>query len=155
MPRRRVLVVDDDENIVQLVRMYLERDGYQVWCSYDGPSGLAEFRRSRPDVVVHLAAVVGGIGANQASPGSFFYDNLAMGAMLMEHARRADVTKFVAIGTVCAYPKHTPVPFREEELWNGYRRRRTRRTAWLRRCCWSRRRRIESSTDSTRSTCYP
>ncbi|HEV8634537.1 MAG TPA: GDP-L-fucose synthase [Chloroflexota bacterium] len=73
-----------------------------------------------PEVVIHLAAHVGGIGANRANPGSFYYDNLMMGAMLMEHGRRAGVRKFVAIGTVCAYPKHTPVPFREDDLWNGY-----------------------------------
>ena len=75
---------------------------------------------ARPDVVIHLAAVVGGIGANQASPGQFFYDNLMMGVLLMEHARRAQVGKFVAVGTVCSYPKVTPIPFREEDLWNGY-----------------------------------
>ena len=76
--------------------------------------------RERPDTIIHLAAVVGGIGANREHPGQFFYDNLMMGAQLMEQARRFDVAKFVAIGTVCAYPKHTPVPFREEDLWNGY-----------------------------------
>jgi GDP-L-fucose synthase len=74
----------------------------------------------RPDVVIHLAALVGGIGANLANPGRFFYGNLMMGAQLMEEARLAGVGKFVAVGTVCAYPKHTPVPFREEDLWNGY-----------------------------------
>jgi GDP-L-fucose synthase len=75
---------------------------------------------ARPNVVIHLAAVVGGIGANQASPGQFFYDNLMMGVLLMEHARRAQVGKFVAVGTVCSYPKVTPIPFREDDLWNGY-----------------------------------
>ncbi len=74
----------------------------------------------RPSVVVHLAAVVGGIGANRAHPGRFFYENLIMGVQLMEHARRAGVKKFVGIGTICSYPKFTPVPFREEDLWNGY-----------------------------------
>ena len=74
----------------------------------------------KPDVVIHLAAVVGGIGANMAEPGRFFYDNLMMGVQLIEEARLAGVSKFVAIGTVCAYPKHTPVPFREESLWDGY-----------------------------------
>ena len=74
----------------------------------------------RPDVVVHLAAVVGGIGANRESPGSFYYQNMVMGTMLMEYARLAAVEKFVAIGTICAYPKFTPVPFREEDLWSGY-----------------------------------
>jgi len=72
------------------------------------------------DMVIHLAAVVGGIGANRENPGKFFYDNLVMGAMLMEHARQYKVDKFVAIGTICAYPKFTPVPFKEEDLWNGY-----------------------------------
>ena len=74
----------------------------------------------RPEVIVHLAAVVGGIGANRRHPGSFFYRNLMMGTLLMEHARRAGVKRFVSVGTICSYPKFTPVPFREEELWNGY-----------------------------------
>jgi len=73
-----------------------------------------------PQIVIHLAAVVGGIGANREMPGKFFYDNLMMGAQLMEIARQRNVEKFVAIGTVCAYPKYTPVPFKEEDLWNGY-----------------------------------
>ncbi|MBV9132833.1 MAG: GDP-L-fucose synthase, partial [Chloroflexi bacterium] len=77
-------------------------------------------RDLRPEVIVHLAAVVGGIGANQARPGDFFYQNLVMGAGLMEQARTNGVQKFVAIGTICAYPKFTPVPFREDELWSGY-----------------------------------
>lgn len=75
---------------------------------------------SRPDVIIHLAAVVGGIGANRKNPGRFFYDNAIMGIQLMEQARQFGVEKFVTIGTVCAYPKHTPVPFREDDLWNGY-----------------------------------
>jgi GDP-L-fucose synthase len=73
-----------------------------------------------PDVVIHLAAVVGGIGANRENPGRFFYDNAIMGIQLMEQARLAGVRKFVAVGTVCAYPKFAPVPFREDDLWNGY-----------------------------------
>jgi GDP-L-fucose synthase len=75
---------------------------------------------ARPDLVIHLAAVVGGIGANRANPGKFFYENLMMGAQMMEQARLFGVKKFVALGTVCAYPKFTPVPFREEDLWDGY-----------------------------------
>ena len=75
---------------------------------------------SRPDLVIHLAARVGGIGANRANPGRFFYDNLMMGAQLMEEARRRSIPKLVAVGTVCAYPKFTPVPFRETDLWEGY-----------------------------------
>src|SRR5438105_9224777 len=78
------------------------------------------YETMRPDVVVHLAAVVGGIGANRERPGEFFYDNLMMGVQLMEEARLVGLEKFVGIGTVCAYPKFTPVPFREEDLWNGY-----------------------------------
>src|SRR5437870_2392959 len=69
------------------------------------------YAEARPAAVIHLAARVGGIGANRANPGAFFYDNLMMGALMMEHGRRAGVEKFVAVGTVCAYPKHTPVPF--------------------------------------------
>jgi GDP-L-fucose synthase len=74
----------------------------------------------RPDLVIHLAAVVGGIGANRENPGRFFYENAIMGIQLMEQARLAGVSKFVQIGTVCSYPKFTPVPFREDDLWNGY-----------------------------------
>lgn len=84
----------------------------------------AEVRRCladlRPHVVIHLAAVVGGIGANRKHPGSFFYDNATMGVLLVEEARRAGVEKMTILGTICAYPKFTPVPFREQELWNGY-----------------------------------
>ena len=76
--------------------------------------------QARPDLIIHLAAVVGGIGANRKHPGTFFYQNLMMGTLLMEHARRAGVKRFVSVGTICSYPKFTPVPFREEELWNGY-----------------------------------
>jgi len=72
------------------------------------------------DIVIHLAAKVGGIGLNREKPGELFYDNLIMGIQLMEEARKASVEKFVAIGTICAYPKFTPVPFKEENLWNGY-----------------------------------
>src|SRR5206468_1686978 len=73
-----------------------------------------------PDVVVHLAAVVGGIGANMDTPGQFFYDNAIMGIQLIEESRLAGVSRFVCVGTVCAYPKHVPVPFKEDDLWNGY-----------------------------------
>jgi GDP-L-fucose synthase len=75
---------------------------------------------ARPNIVIHLAAQVGGIGANRANPGKFFYDNLMMGVQMIEQGRRFGLDKFVAIGTICAYPKHTPVPFREEDIWNGY-----------------------------------
>lgn len=75
---------------------------------------------ARPDLIIHLAAVVGGIGANRDNPGRFCYDNLIMGVQLIEYARRFGVEKFVTAGTICAYPKHTPVPFKEEDLWDGY-----------------------------------
>ncbi len=78
------------------------------------------FEDAEPDVVFHLAAEVGGIGANRANPGRYWYANLIMGAHVLELARRHDVGKVVLAGTVCAYPKHTPVPFHEDELWNGY-----------------------------------
>jgi len=74
----------------------------------------------KPDIVIHLAAVVGGIGANREHPGEFFYKNLMMGVQLIEQGRLRNIEKFVAIGTVCAYPKFTPVPFKEESIWNGY-----------------------------------
>jgi GDP-L-fucose synthase len=86
--------------------------------SIDGISRVLADRRA--DVVIHLAAVVGGIGANRENPGRFFYENAIMGIQLMEQARVAGVSKFVTIGTVCSYPKFTPVPFHEDDLWNGY-----------------------------------
>ena len=75
---------------------------------------------ARPDYILHLAAVVGGIGANRANPGKFFYDNAIMGIQLLEEARKAGVAKTLVLGTICAYPNHTAVPFREEDLWDGY-----------------------------------
>ncbi len=80
----------------------------------------AYLAHEKPDLVVHAAAVVGGIGANRAHPGLFFYENAIMGIQLIEEARRAGIGKLVCLGTICAYPKHTPVPFREDDLWNGY-----------------------------------
>lgn len=78
------------------------------------------YDEARPDIVIHLAAVVGGIGANRDNPGRFFYDNAIMGIQLIEYARQMGVQKFVATGTICAYPKFTPIPFREDDLWDGY-----------------------------------
>ncbi len=78
------------------------------------------FDMARPTLVIHLAAVVGGIGANLANPGRFFYDNAIMGIQLMELSRQYSVAKFIGVGTICAYPKLTPVPFKEGDLWNGY-----------------------------------
>ena len=74
----------------------------------------------RPDIIIHLAAVVGGIGANRENPGAYFYQNAVMGILLMEEARKCGVRKFVNVGTICSYPKFTPVPFKEDDLWNGY-----------------------------------
>jgi GDP-L-fucose synthase len=78
------------------------------------------FQEVRPDLVLHLAAKVGGIGANQRTPGTFFRDNMQMGVNVLEEARRAGTSKVVVAGTICAYPKFAPIPFREEDLWNGY-----------------------------------
>jgi GDP-L-fucose synthase len=78
------------------------------------------YRDATPDIVIHLAARVGGIGANQANPGRFFYDNLMMGTQLIEVGRQCGLKKFVATGTICAYPKFAPIPFKEDDIWNGY-----------------------------------
>jgi GDP-L-fucose synthase len=78
------------------------------------------YAETNPDIVIHLAARVGGIGANQANPGRFFYDNLMMGSQLIEVGRQGGLEKFVAIGTICAYPKFAPIPFKEDDLWAGY-----------------------------------
>ena len=93
------------------------RDEYDLTCE-DGVKRL--YADTRPNVVLHLAAEVGGIGANMDNPGRFFYANMSMALHLIEHARINEIDKFVQVGTVCAYPKHTPVPFREDDLWNGY-----------------------------------
>ncbi|NIS67255.1 MAG: NAD-dependent epimerase/dehydratase family protein [Gemmatimonadales bacterium] len=93
------------------------REDYDLVIADDVRRLLAD---ARPNLVIHLAARVGGIGANRESPGLFLYENLMMGVQLMEESRRQGVEKFVAVGTVCAYPKHTPVPFREADLWDGY-----------------------------------
>jgi GDP-L-fucose synthase len=86
----------------------------------DAGATRAYLAEHRPDLIIHAAALVGGIGANRKHPGLFFYENAVMGIHLIEEARRAGVEKFVCLGTLCAYPKFTPVPFREEDLWNGY-----------------------------------
>jgi len=124
---RRVLVTGGNGFLGRQVVKRLEAAGALVTAprhddfdlrTREGVDGaLAE---ARPELVVHLAAVVGGIGANRENPGRFFYDNAMMGIQLMEAARLANVTKYVQVGTVCSYPKFTPVPFREEDLWNGY-----------------------------------
>jgi GDP-L-fucose synthase len=124
----RILVTGGSGFLGKHVLDVLARRGYQDVVSprhaeYDltrSDQVAACLRDLRPDAIVHLAAVVGGIGANLDRPGEFFYQNLVMGAELMEQARLAGVEKFVAIGTICAYPKFTPVPFREDDLWGGY-----------------------------------
>jgi GDP-L-fucose synthase len=90
-------------------------------CDLRDPAAVRRlFADARPDLVFHLAARVGGIGANRRHPGTFFHDNIAMGVAVLEEARRAGVAKVLVTGTICAYPKHSPVPFREDDLWNGY-----------------------------------
>ena len=91
------------------------------------------YKETRPHIVLHLAAVVGGIDVNRANPGRFFYDNAIMGIQLMEYARQFGVEKFVAIGTVCAYPKLTPVPFKEDDLWNSYPEKTNAPMGWRKR----------------------
>jgi GDP-L-fucose synthase len=124
---RRVTVTGGAGFLGRVVVARLERAGAEVFvprsATYDlrTPDGIDRaLRDGRPQMVIHLAAVVGGIGANRENPGRFFYENAVMGVELMERARRAGVEKFVQIGTVCSYPKFTPGPFREEDLWNGY-----------------------------------
>jgi GDP-L-fucose synthase len=111
----------------QVVAKLKQHSGVEVFAPRSSDYNLVEmadvkrvFADAQADLVIHLAAVVGGIGANKKAPGRFFYDNLMMGAQLMEQARLNGVSKFVAVGTVCAYPKFTPVPFKEDDLWNGY-----------------------------------
>ena len=93
---------------------------YEEYDLVDKSAILRMLEDAKPDVIIHLAANVGGIGANMEHPAEFFYQNLMMGVQLMHEAYLAKVGKFVAIGTICAYPKYTPIPFKEEELWNGY-----------------------------------
>ena len=126
--QRRVLVTGGNGFLGRHVLAALGRHGYRDVVAprksdYDltvEPDVRRMFEEVRPHLVIHLAAVVGGIGANRDSPGRFFYENVMMGAMTMEHARRSGVEKFVGIGTICAYPKLAPVPFLECDLWNGY-----------------------------------
>ncbi len=125
---RRVVVTGGAGFLGQAVVSELKRRGcWDIFVprkkNYDlrNLSAIKKFLRdSTPNMIIHLAAVVGGIGANRDRPGTFFYDNLIMGVQLMEQARLYGVEKFVAIGTICAYPKYTKVPFKEDDLWKGY-----------------------------------
>src|SRR5882724_602489 len=128
LPYKRVLVTGGNgflgRHIVERLRKY---SGIEIFIPTRSQYDLVEpadvkrlLSDTRPELVIHLAAVVGGIGANQENPGKFFYENLMMGTQLIEQARKHDVQKLVALGTVCAYPKFTPTPFREDDLWNGY-----------------------------------
>jgi GDP-L-fucose synthase len=125
---RRVLLTGGGGFLGTFIRERLEREGAGEVLAprkreldlRDGVAVRAYLAQSKPDLIIHAAAVVGGIGANQKHPGSFFYENAIMGIQLIEEARRAGVAKFVCLGTICGYPKFAPIPFREDDLWNGY-----------------------------------
>jgi len=111
----------------QVVRKLEERGCKEIFVPRSKDYNMVEieavkrlYKDAKPDIAIHLAARVGGIGANLRNPGSFFYENLMMSVQLMEQGRLSGIEKFVAIGTICAYPKFTPVPFKEENLWDGY-----------------------------------
>lgn len=127
MAGKRVVVTGGSGFLGQYVVRALRSRGYEVVAprrvEYDlthEPDVERLYVDLRPEIVVHLAAAVGGIGANRTQPGRFFYQNLHMGTMMMEHGRLAGLEKFVGIGTICSYPKFTAVPFREDDLWSGY-----------------------------------
>lgn len=124
---KRVMLTGGSGFLGTRVRERLERAGGEVLVprrqEFDltQPEAVADaYEWAAPDTVIHLAAEVGGIGANRDNPGRYFYANMAMGLHMVEEARKRGVDKFVQVGTVCSYPKHTPVPFSEDDLWNGY-----------------------------------
>lgn len=124
---KRILVTGGAGFLGSFLCPMLEERGADVVIAHQRDFDLteqADVRRlmieTRPEIVIHLAAEVGGIGANRENPGRFFYANASMGVNLIEESRRTGVEKFVQLGTVCAYPKFTPVPFKEDDLWNGY-----------------------------------
>jgi GDP-L-fucose synthase len=126
-PYKRVTVTGGAGFLGRFVTEKLQARGVDVFVPRSADYNLIEkddiirmLGDAQPDMVIHLAAVVGGIGYNQKNPGKFFYDNLMMGVQLIEQSRLHEVKKFVATGTVCAYPKFTPVPFKEDDLWIGY-----------------------------------
>ncbi len=127
-PDRRVLLTGGGGFLGRFIRKELARRGpAEIFAPSSKELDLRDARAIRqflaekkPNLVIHAAAVVGGIGANQLHPGRFFYDNAIMGIQLIEESRLAGIEKFVCLGTICAYPKFTPVPFREDDLWNGY-----------------------------------
>lgn len=128
MKSKNVLVTGGAGFLGKRVVAELKSRGYQDICvprsaehDLTEQSKVRDLIRSvQPDLVIHLAAVVGGIGANQENPGKYFYDNLMMGVMLIEECRLGGVEKVVSVGTICAYPKFAPIPFKEDDLWNGY-----------------------------------
>lgn len=124
---KKVLVTGGHGFLGGYVCEQLKQKGAQVIAPTHADYDLVErdqiikmYKDNPADMVIHLAAVVGGIGINREHPGSFFYNNLMMGVQLMEYARQFKIPKFVALGTVCAYPKYTPVPFKEDDIWDGY-----------------------------------
>ncbi|HEY9759848.1 MAG TPA: GDP-L-fucose synthase [Oculatellaceae cyanobacterium] len=128
MKQKNVLVTGGAGFLGKKVVAELKSRGYQdIFVPRSAEHDLTEqskvrdlIRSVQPDLVIHLAAVVGGIGANRENPGKYFYDNLMMGVMLIEECRKGQVDKVVSVGTICAYPKFAPIPFKEEDIWNGY-----------------------------------